>query len=215
MKLISFAHYTCGGLLCDILNDTYSPIGNNGGIQSIHHSIGKIGDSDSVLLNFDQEHFKNLIDHHRNNQYWIGTHCWLGNVDLSDIDRVINITTLTYRSRLYRWVRAYHHYYLESQPWQDLMGIDCIDKQRETAKNYLRSFDKISHYRVTNLEFSDVVEHTAEFMNLIPTSCKQHLDRWRQVNHFLYAPDLWRSTAANRFHEAEHEVTMGQRYVYQ
>ena len=53
MKLVCFPHYTCGGLLCDILNDTFSNIGTNGGINNIHHSIGKIGDVDTVQTNFD------------------------------------------------------------------------------------------------------------------------------------------------------------------
>ena len=44
MNLICFPHYTCGGVLCDILNQTFSPVLSHGGLGSIHHAIGKIGD---------------------------------------------------------------------------------------------------------------------------------------------------------------------------
>ena len=53
MNLICFPHYTCGGLMCDLLSNTFSPVGKNGGIDSILHEIGKIGDSDMVFDQFD------------------------------------------------------------------------------------------------------------------------------------------------------------------
>jgi hypothetical protein len=44
MNLICFPHYTCGGLLCDIMEDTMSEFADNGGIASPTHNVGKIGD---------------------------------------------------------------------------------------------------------------------------------------------------------------------------
>lgn len=214
MKIISFPHYTCGGLLCDILNKTFSPIGSNGGINSIQHSVGKIGDADSVMVDYDpQILIKKLRDLQTND--WIGTHCWMGNLDLSGIERLINVTTMTYRSRFYRWVRVYHHYYKSSGPWQGLQGTEEIDKQRETAKNYLDSFQTIHHPHVINLEFSDVVECKPSFLKILDENSKKHIDRWKSINNFLYDPDLWQSDAANRFHEAEYEITLQKLYVYQ
>lgn len=214
MKIVCFPHYTCGGLLCDILNGTFSKINKNGGISSIEHAIGKIGDSDTVYTNFDINDIKLIVKNSVDDK-WIGTHCWLGAVDLSIFDQIINITTVTFRSQLYRWIRAYHHHYIKSEPWQNLVGVDAIDKQRETAKNYLIAFEKITNERVINIEFADVVEQKAGFVNLLPSNYQQHLDRWRQVNSFLYTSDLWQSTAAIRFHEAQHEMLLDTRYVYE
>ena len=55
MKLVCFPHYTAGGLLCDILQGKFSVIGTNNGINSNEHSLGKIGDSDTVYTDFDAE----------------------------------------------------------------------------------------------------------------------------------------------------------------
>jgi len=215
MKIVSFPHYTCGGLLCDILNGTYSLIAPNGGISSINHSLGKIGDANDILMDFDPTTFFNALVHVDKNK-WIGTHCWLGSIDLGDnISQVINVTTETYRSRLYRWIRVYHLHYIKSKPWQNLSGMSEIDKQRETAKNYLKPFGKISHPKVVNIEFSDVVEQSASLKILIGHDSEKHLSRWREINHWLYDVDLWTSSAASRFHEAEYEQNLGQFYQYE
>lgn len=214
MKLVSFPHYTCGGLLCDLLNGTWSAVDHKGGIDSLQHSLGKIGDSAAVYRDFDQQHLEHLL---RTTVYpgWVGTHCWLGAVDSDLYEQTINVTTMTYRSRLYRWIRAYHHYYLASDPWQGLQGIDEIDKQRETAKNYLQAFEPIRNSKVINLEFADVVECSAAFRDVMPDQLETHMSRWRKINHFLYASDMWRSVAADRFHEAEHEMNLDQSYRYE
>lgn len=213
MNLVSFPHYTCGGLICDILNDTWSEVADNGGIQSLQHSLGKIGDSDTVYDDFDHTAFLEQL-RSLDTQQWIGTHCWLGDLDLSSIHRVINITTATYKSKLYRWVRSYHHYYRKSPEWQGLSGMVEIDKQRETAKNYLVPFRPIFDQRVVNLEFADVVECATAFAALGP-DYQRHHDRWRQANDFLYDIDLWRSPLALRLYEAEHEINLRDYYVYE
>ena len=211
MKIVSFPHYTCGGLLCDILNDTFSEVDAHGGINGQQHAIGKIEDSDSILEEFDFELLWQRLQEFSQGQ-WAGTHCWLGRTDLSKFDRVINITTMTYRSRLYRWQRAHHHYHSKRPEWQQLKGMDLIDKQRETAKNYLTPFRAISGHPVINLEFADVVESKPSFIALLPPQHQKHLDRWQQINSFLY--DSTDQDAADRFHEAEHEVMLNERYVY-
>jgi len=213
MKIVSFPHYTCGGLLCDILNDTWSPIQPNGGIGSIHHSLGKIGDSSTIMTKFDT---KLLFDKIKNldTKCWIGTHCWLGNVPFDDV-QVLNVTTTTYRSKLYRWIRAWHHYYVTSDPWQNLDNMELIDKQRETAKNYILPFEPIHKKNFTNIEFADVVEGRAFVLKLVDRPIKKHLTRWREINGFLFAKDLWSSEPCQRFYEAEYEINLNQRYVYQ
>ena len=61
-NLICFPHYTCGGLLADVLNNTWSDISTNGGLNSLCHNIGKTNDNDTVYTDFSQEEFDSIID---------------------------------------------------------------------------------------------------------------------------------------------------------
>jgi hypothetical protein len=220
VKLICFPHYTCGGLLCDILNNTFSSVGSHGGLNSVHHSVGKLGivDSDSVLTQFDHNDFVNGIKK-INTSDWIGTHHWPGCIDTSEFEQIIVVSTMTYRSRLYRWIRAYHHYYSNSTPWLELSGPERIDKERETAKNYIIPFDAVHKNKFINIEFSEIVEQSVSFKKLVHTQCHHdyapHMLRWKKINDFLYHSDVMHSVAANRFHEAELEILQNQHYVYE
>ena len=217
MNLICFPHYTCGGLLCDIFQQTFSPVSPNGGIGSFLHSIGKIGDSDSVFDQFDAEIFNSTIQTLNYDQNtWIGTHCWPGKIDLSKFERVLLITTTTFRSKLYRWIRAYYHYYSSSEPWMEKVGLDRIDKERETAKNYLKPFLPVHADNIINLEFSEVVDVSQEFKKLVETvDYRPHISRWQELNNFLYDSDIWNSTPVKRFYEAESEIQLKKFYQYE
>ena len=155
LNLICFPHYTCGGLLCDIMTGLFSPIGTNGGIDSIHHSVGKIGDTSTVMLDYDADKFMqkvSLMD--TKNDTWIGTHCWPGQLPLDNFNKILIVTTTTFKSKIYRWARVYHHYFLPT--WKNLSGIDLVDKSRETAKNYLIPFQPVlDKPNVLNVEFAD------------------------------------------------------------
>lgn len=218
MNLICFPHYTCGGLLCDILNETFSTVGKHGGINSFTHNIGKIGDADTIFVDYDPEVLINQLQKLKTpNSKWIGTHCWPGNLNLELFDRVIVVTTTTFRSKLYRWTRAYHHYYFQSAPWVELTGHARIDKERETAKNYLVPFMPVhrSNINIVNIEFAEIVEKTVEFKNLMygkDTDC--HMDRWQKINSFLYDTTIWSSNPFKRFYEAELETQLSKHYVY-
>jgi hypothetical protein len=215
-NIICFPHYTAGGLLCDILSDTYSDLGDNGGINSIHHSLGKIGDADTVFDNYDPVDFLSKISRLRvDKNSWVGTHCWPGLLDVEQFDRVIIITTTTCRSKLYRWIRAYHHYYLKSLPWLEVFDMDRIDKERETAKNYLKSFLPVNGPNVINIEFAEIVDESQQFNNLIAGhDISASLSRWKKINNFLYDDKIWQSPAVKRYYEAELEVNLNQYYVY-
>lgn len=213
MNLICFPHYTCGGLLCDIFSNSFSEIGANGGINSIFHNYGKIGDTGSTTINFDVDKFYDTIKDAPDDA-WIGTHCHPGALDHSDFDKIIVVSTATHRSRIYRWVRAYYHYYSNSGPWTAVSGLDRIDKERETAKNYLLPFTPVKN--IINLEFSEVVDGTAEFLSVLPdTDIAKHMDRWKSTNSFLYDTNIWNSAPVKRYHEAELEAGLQKHYVYQ
>lgn len=217
MNLICFPHYTCGGVLCDIFNKTFSDVAPNGGINSITHGLGKIGDTDTVMVDYDQQIFQEFINKLKlTYSGWVGTHCWPGSFDLSVAEQVIVITTTTFRSKLYRWSRAYYHYYLKSDPWISVTGQQRIDKERETAKNYLVAFEPVFQPNVVNIEFAEVVENSMEFQNLTAhCNAEQHMSRWRKINSFLYDSNLWNSTPFQRFYEAESESCLNKYYVYQ
>lgn len=214
MILVAFPHYTCGGLMCDILSDNFSPMDPvTKAIYSFQHGLGKIGDSDSIYTNFDLQKFQQVIDQLPEDEKCVGTHCWPGNVNLTKFDQVICITTMTHRSKIYRWSRCFYNYYQHSDPW-NLTGSELIDKQRETAKNYLVPFEPVTG--AVNIEFSEIVEKQPSFLKLI----KDHdyhasLERWQQANNFLYSTDFWNSAPVKRFYEAELETVCKQQYAYQ
>jgi len=213
MNLICFPHYTCGGLLCDIMENTFSDIGSNGGIASFNHNIGKIGDSDTELTQYEVDLFYKKI--HNCNANWVGTHCHPHLLDYSKFDKIIVVTTTTFKSKIYRWIRAYHHYFYNSIPWISVAGQDRIDKERETAKNYIGSFLPAYSGNITNIEFSEIVETSCEFYKLVEgLDVAKHIERWQSINHFLY-DDIWNSIPIKRYHEAEYEVALNKSYLYE
>jgi hypothetical protein len=202
------------------MQQTFSPLGDNGGIKSWNHSIGKIGDSESIFDDYNENKFMSVLDKVGfDNDNWVSTHCWPGRLSESNtikINQIILVSTDTSRSKLYRWIRAYHHYFKNSDAWKDLSGINLIDKARETAKNYIVPFRGLFRPNVTNIEFSEIVESSPQFLNLVKDfKIDSHLTRWRSVNNFLYETDLWNSIPVKRFHEAEVEYTTGKSYIYE
>lgn len=215
MKLVCFPHYTCGGLLCDIMNNTFSPMGEHNGIASYNHRLGKIGDTDSVQTNYNTNEFLNTIEKIKDPDAYIGTHIWPELLDTTIFDQVILITTSTSRSKLYRWLRVYYHYY--SNTWNTMMlnNMERIDKERETAKNYLIPFLPVHRSNCYNIEFSEIVDNSVEFQKLIcGKDYQRSLERWKNINDFLYK-DFWNSTPARRFYEAELEQCLNKCYVYE
>lgn len=221
-NLICFPHYTCGGLLADILNDTWSDVAPNGGINSIGHNIGKIGDNDAVFSDFTQQEFDTIITNAEQENIksgaWLGTHCWPNNVLTDKFNTVINVTTCTNRSKLYRWIRTYHHFYLPTN-LHLTDNLERIDKFREGAKQYLIPFNPVVSPNIINIEFCEIVDDTIEFVNLIKNYSNEHLlskhmTRWKQLNSVLYDQDLWNSYPVKRFHEAEFETLLNTNYIY-
>lgn len=216
MNLICFPHYTCGGLLCDIFQNTFSEIGHHGGIDSILHNVGKIGDSADIYENFDINEFYRRIHPYKSQDVWLGTHCHPEIIDTSIFNKIIVITTATYQSKLYRWVRSCYHYYEKTDEWRSLSALDLIDKQRETAKNYLKDFRPVVNKNVINLEFSEVVNCSTLFKKITQQySIAHHMERWKNINYFLYEKNFWNNNYVQRFYEAEYEINLQSFYEYQ
>ena len=177
--------------------------------------MGKIGDANTVLTEYDPQQFMDRVATMTfPGNSWIGTHCWPGRLPLDQFDKVIMITTTTFKSKIYRWARAYYHYF--SPQWQELAGMDLVDKARETAKNYLIPFEPIFlKSNVLNVEFADVVETTQEFYHAVDQrNCSMHMDRWKEVNNFLYTDKFWNSEIVQYFYQAEFETNLGRYYRY-
>ena len=191
-------------------------MGPNGGIASIQHSMGKIGDTNTVMFDYKPEEFmqtlssKNLVDN-----TWIGTHCWPGHLPLDQFNKVLIVTTTTFKSKIYRWARAHYHYF--SSEWKSIIGMELLDKSRETAKNYLVPFEPVlSGPNVLNVEFADIVETTQEFCYAINyQEYIRHMTRWKEVNYFLYVEDFWKSDIVKHFYQAELEVNLQRYYRYE
>jgi hypothetical protein len=218
MNLICFPHYTCGGLLCDIMEDTMSEFANNGGIANPAHNAGKIGDSLDVFTDYDVNEFMHKIEPWMESSRWIGTHCWPGPLPLERFETVINITTTTYASKIYRWYRAYQLFF--SPMWQHLSGEELVDQITQKAKFYLRPAEPVVAPNVFNLEFADLVHQTEEFDQVLDrgrvprNGAAPHMQRWMKQNEFLYNTDIWNSVAAQSFFHAEFEINLGRRYQW-
>jgi hypothetical protein len=96
-----------------------------------------------------------------------------------------------------------------------LSGQERVDKERETAKNYLVPFMPLNHPKVINIEFSEIVENTTEFKKLVnEKDLVKNMDRWQTINKFLYDKNIWNSAPTKRFYEAEYEQQLSKYYVY-
>lgn len=195
-----------------------SEFADNGGIANPSHNAGKIGDSLDVFTDYDVDEFLSRVEPWMRSDRWIGTHCWPGPLPLERFETVINITTTTYTSKIYRWYRAYVLYH---QPmWAHLTGTDLVDKIVTVAKNYVIPSLPVLAPNVFNLEFADLVQQTEEFDQVLDrgsvprNGATHHMQRWMKQNEFLYNIDIWNSVPTRSFFHAEFEINFGRGYQW-
>lgn len=185
MNLISFPAWTCGGLFCDILNKTLSPLDNNGGMGLPYHKgllivHGPDTDNNELL----QEKI-NAVD--LSQDIWVGTHTYPNKIDLNQFNNVIIVNLTTPKSILYRYARVFY---------QCLYG-NGINGDRTLSKPDLWKMINnpvLEGNNVHNIEFEDIV-HWSESMNqllnkFVVSSDRAFVDNrkkvWMNLNSFLY-----------------------------
>lgn len=218
MILISYPHYTCGGLLCNIFNNEFNGFADHGGMEGDAHSLFKTRDdglsqytSIEELISSRLQTPSGVLPHAA------GTHYPVLKMPLHMFDKVIHVTVTTTQSRMYRWIRAYYLYYTKSDDWTSLSGMDLVDKARETAKHYVDPIMPVAHEKVYNIEFADIVNCNANCYNNIlkdNESWEHMMNLWKEKNYFLYSNDIWNSEPAQRYSEAEYELLARAPYQY-
>lgn len=209
MKLVCFANNTAGGLICDLLNNKISEF-DGYRIDNIEHSLLKVGDTPTIQTQISINRWNYKVSALKDQTGWLGTHAHPNAIpDLSIFEDVIVITTLTRKSKLYRWLRCYHGWYKAAFPnWVEDDSPASIDKIRELAKNVFEEFKPYPNCK--NIEFEDIVEGKFIKDNNLNWD---YYSTWKKNNSYLYdnAENPW---AIKRFDEAEYELTTGIPFKY-
>lgn len=192
MNLVCFPNYTCGAILCDILNIESSQIGLNNNFYSANHNrakIKKVNNYDGTDFNPEELYSQtNQITHLELKNKWIGTHCWPGMFDTARYSQVINITTSTRLSRIYRYARIFYTTIAGKFPGKP------YPHRPNDIHLYNTGFKKIESPNTINIEFEDWVNLTCEvetiLLSLSNAKSNKHFYQrrnvWLQVNDFLY-----------------------------
>lgn len=192
MNLICFPNYTCGAILCDILNKESSQVGENNNFYSAKHNYGKIPANTYNGKDFDVDalYAKTLrLDNIGNLRgAWIGTHCWPGLIDSTLYNNIICISTENRNSRIYRFARIF--YTMVSGRWPN----QPKPQKPKDIYNYDVAFEKVYMPNVINIEFEDWVNLTPEvekiLLDFAGHEYKKHLDNrrkvWVELNDFLF-----------------------------
>lgn len=223
MNLVCYPHYAAGGLICNILNqppDSGSHIGSV--VSSLEHFLF-IGDNHDVYDEFDLMEFENkrqeALKTAPPNKPWLGTHCHPYRINLTNFNQSISITTESFQSRLYRWLRVYNLYF--KPQWENYFLLDRNDLMRETAKSYLKPFYKCNRLagkeQLIEIELQDIVECTPTFKRICQQLTKNpnfgKVDLWLSKNDFL--KDYQHRPEYASFMQADYELSTGISYSYE
>jgi hypothetical protein len=166
-------------------------VGANNNFYSAAHNRGKVKQvCDFTGRNFDPAELYELTDNLKIKKHrWIGTHCWPGLIETQPrYDKVINITTTTKLSRIYRFARVFYTMTAGLFP-----GVPK-PKKPDDIFNWNQGFDVVIKDNLINIEFENWVNLTCEVkdsllsLSLAPND-KHLLQRrkvWTEINDFLY-----------------------------
>jgi hypothetical protein len=208
MKLVCFPNNAAGGFVCDLLNNKQSAMVGYKTVGS-EHSLFKISDTPTVQFSIDTDKWNQRVAEWKLLDLWVGTHAHPTAIpNLTEFDKIIAITTQSRLSKLYRWLRYYHGWFLTEYPnWIENEELDTIDKIRELAKNVFVEFSPVAG--CINIELEDIIN------GIFVTSYKldqEYFLKWLQANPWLNIDsETW---AIKRFNEAEWELQNNQPYKY-
>jgi hypothetical protein len=214
MNLVCFGNYTCGALLCDILNLESSRLGPHNNIASSKHNQGKIPLASTFTgkgfnLNAFNIKISPLLENNSFKNKWIGTHCWPGELDTSLFNNIINVTTESEKSRIYRYARIFYTMTAGLFP-----GNKKPQRPYDT-KSWHQSYSHVQKDNVVNIEFEDVVEWKNNIEDLllgyIGVEYVKHIHNrmkfWRSLNDFLY-DDIKMNYATHDYHTSIYPLSM-------
>jgi len=188
MNLIAYPAWTCGGLLCDILNKTLSPVDKNGGIGLPYHKGLLIVHGGNTNDNSMFKEKVKTID--LTEDIWVGTHTYPDEIDITYFNKVIVVNLTTCASITYRYARILYQCLYGN-------GINGNRKPSEPDTWRCPAFNKIFGDNVDNIEFEDVVKWNKNLVDLLDKHCNKEdqsfIDNrkrvWTTLNKFLYDRD--------------------------
>lgn len=193
MKLVCFPNYTCGAIFCDILNLQSSRVGKSNNFYSGVHNLGKIkpvNNMDGTGYDPEDLYYATLRPENTRQvkDLWIGTHCWPGLIDTKKYKKIINVTTTTSLSRIYRFARIFYTMVAGRYP-----GVPT-PKRPTDIFNYNIGFENVYADNVINIEFEHWVNLSCEVEDILlklsnaPDNKHLHQRRkvWMELNNFLY-----------------------------
>lgn len=185
MNLVCFANHTAGGLLCDLLNDTRSQIDAPILYKNIEHHVFTFKNNARVCRYFDEatwtQREKRIIDSSKD--IWYGTHIHPSSIPESyfnKFNKVIAITTVTKRSKFYRFLRCY---YLNDMAFTVNSIINSPKKDPEQIAELIKETFEPDH-RCINIEFEDIVDGKYVSENNLNMD---QLNIWKNHNNFLFS----------------------------
>jgi len=206
VNVITFAGYTGGGILCDILNLESSQIGPWNNIKNPKHNLGKIDTENwHTGKGFNLDIFYEKIKRnsaniaYKNKKQWVGTHCWPGAFDTTIFDNVLNITTESRMSKIYRFARVFYASLHGQFPdWEHKQDKKTKPKLIENIVEFNQPFERVNKPNVTNMEFEHLVDFNDTFKSIIfqflDKEYVKHLEKritvWKELNNFLYDEKL-------------------------
>jgi hypothetical protein len=177
MNLVCFAHHTGGGIVCDLLNNSNSPLSGIR-VKSTAHGALKIGDTGRVHRTFNEDYWK-FLKHQADADVflansWVGTHCHPSCIPekyLDEFNKRIAITTELEESKWYRYLRIVHG------------NLQLTKMPVEESAAYLVAESFESDSRCVNIEFKDIVN--GNFVKAFDLN-QETFNKWKQANEFLY-----------------------------
>jgi len=176
MNLVCFPGLTGGGLVCNLLNENYTPI-DNPVVKSIQHFIFKTGRETGfdTYLYYDESQWNSKIKSWEKTNFYFGTHCHPSIIKVLDkFKKIIVITVTTNKSKFYRFLRDIHIHNVEDE--NEMYGH---------AKMIIEN-NFTPYPNCVNVEFEDIVN--GEFVRKNNLNINYFND-WKNHNNFLYEPD--------------------------